>query len=370
MTTDAQRAAIRRATLTAHKDIGQLDARALEDLQALYLQAAADIVDKIAAHAGGNGSLTLQELQNTLAQVTQILRDLSARRDVLLGRSLQTAATVGVSPYAAAEAGAIAVLPAGAAMTVSDRALEFVRTFVAEDGLQLSDRIWRLDRHARDIVVNAIERSVIQGHGASQAALEFLASGRAVPADIAAKMRTADAAAIGKDVAKVLLRDPANPMRNAMRLFRTEINRAHGEAYMMGGEDLPGFAGWKYLLSPAHPKPDICDLLSTQNLYGLGPGVYPTRAKCPWPAHPDTLSFIVIVFEDEITDADRAGKQTSMEALQALTEEQRRGVLGVEKADVNRQGKLTQGMIRTPLHIVRRRISALEAREEKRSSRG
>ncbi len=46
-----------------------------------------------------------------------------------------------------------------------------VRRFVAEDGLQLSDRAWRLDRHARDIIVNAIEMAVIQGHGATQAAL-------------------------------------------------------------------------------------------------------------------------------------------------------------------------------------------------------
>jgi hypothetical protein len=34
---------------------------------------------------------------------------------------------------------------------------------------------------------------------------------------------------------------------------------------------------------------------------------------------PNTFSFIVVVFEDEITDADRAGKETPMEALGRLT---------------------------------------------------
>ena len=33
------------------------------------------------------------------------------------------------------------------------------------------------------------------------------------------------------------------------RVFRTEINRAHGEAYMAAGEGTPGFAGWRFLLS-------------------------------------------------------------------------------------------------------------------------
>lgn len=109
-----------------------------------------------------------------------------------------------------------------------------------------------------------------------------------------------------------------------------------------------------------------CDLLSTQNLYGLGPGVYPARDKCPWPAHPNTLSFIVIVFEDEITDADKAGKQTSMQALQALSDEQKRGVLGVGKAEILAAGKLTQGMIRTPLSKLKARVTGLDASKRNR----
>lgn len=145
-------------------------------------------------------------------------------------------------------------------------------------------------------------------------------------------------------------------MANAMRVFRTEINRAHGEAYMAGGEDKPYFGGWKFELSPAHPKHDICDLLAEQNLYGLGKGVYPSREKCPWPAHPNTLSFITMVFKDEISDEDRAGKEKPMEALARLPEAVRRGVLGAGKSEVFDAGKMTQGMIRAPLSAVRRRI--------------
>ncbi len=69
-------------------------------------------------------------------------------------------------------------------------------------------------------------------------------------------------------------------MDNAMRVLRTEINRGHGEAYMASGDDNPHFGEWRYLLSPQHPGPDICDLLPEQNLYGLGRGEYPDRARC------------------------------------------------------------------------------------------
>ncbi|MEQ1658508.1 MAG: hypothetical protein ABL896_06990, partial [Hylemonella sp.] len=100
--------------------------------------------------------------------------------------------------------------------------------------------------------------------------------------------------------------------------MRTEINRAHGEAYMAGGESTPDFAGWRYLLSPRHPAPDICDLLATQNLHGLGNGVYPTREQTPWPAHPNTLSFVEMVFLEEVTQADRTGKETELQALARL----------------------------------------------------
>jgi hypothetical protein len=352
----AAQAAIKRASTAANKAVEKLAAESLKELERIYSQAAADIAERIAQHAGADGNLALQELRSALAQIEARLRELGQARDALLDASLGQAADLGVRPFAAV-AGVDAVIGSPASMRIADEALNFVRTFVAEDGLQISDRIWRLDRGARDVVVNAIERAVIQGHGASQAARELLARGLPVPADIHDKIGAANAAQIGKTVEDSLLASAGSPMDNAMRLMRTEINRAHGEAYMMGGGGHPDFAGWKFLLSPAHPKPDICDLFSTQNLYGLGPGVYPDRARCPWPAHPNTLSFIVMVFKDEITPNDRSGKETPVEALARLTPARQRGVLGKEKQELFDEGKLTRGMIRTPLSSVRQRLT-------------
>ena len=352
-------AAIRRATFAAHQDVAALDAEGIASLDAIYRTAAGEISARIKAHAGPDGNLALAELQSALSQVNGTLADLERRKNVLLQDGLARAAALGVKPYTAAN-GVQAVIDAAATITIPGDALAFVRGFVANDGLQLSDRVWRIDQHARELVASRIQQAVIQGRSASEAAREFIARGLAVPAELRAKIGDAAADQLAAQAGAALLKGPGAPLENAKRLFRTEINRAHGEAYMKAGEGTPGFAGWRYLLSPAHPEPDICDLLSSQNLYGLGSGVYPDRARCPWPAHPNTLSFIVIVFQEEISEADKGGKQTPLEALAKLTIHQQRGVLGAGKLQLLGAGKLTQGMIRTPLKPTLQRVTALE----------
>jgi hypothetical protein len=351
---DTANATIKRATLAAHKSMEQLDAHTAAELEKIYKQAAADIAARIAQHAGPDGNLALQELRSALAQVQGEIVRLSELRNAALAGGLEQAAKLGVAPFTQ---GIAATLTPAAGMHIANEALRFVHSFIAEDGLQLSDRVWRIDAATRDAITNSIERAVIQGHSASQAARDMLSQGIGVPAELQAKINAANAAGISKSVRdQMIADDESGALYNAQRLMRTEINRAHGEAYMAGGAEHPDRAGWRYLLSPAHPKPDICDLLSTQNLYGLGPGVYPDRARTPWPAHPRTMSFVVIVFKDEVTDADRAGKETPIEALKRLTPEQQRGVLGKGKQEILAEGKLRQGMIRTPLSKVRARL--------------
>lgn len=349
------RAQIKRATLIGQRAIESLDAETQQALIDLYKAQSADIAARIRAHAGPGDTLALQELRSLLDQVEGILRQLADSRDALLGEALARAADYGARPVLGAVLESGAVVTTAASAVVAQDALRFIQTFIAEDGLQLADRLWRLDRGARDRVVNALESAIIQGHGAGQAARELLARGAAVPADVANKLTAANAGALSK-TAQEILTGPGSPMDNALRLMRTEINRAHGEAYMIGGEDHPDFGGWRYLLSPQHPAPDICDLLSTQNLHGLGRGVYPNREKLPWPAHPNTLSFVEIVFKDEISAADKAGKETPLQALARLPEAYLADVLGKGKADIFKQGKLTQGMIRAPLAKIRQRL--------------
>lgn len=352
MNTPAQ---IRRATSIAHRAVERLDAETAQALIDLYRAQADDIAGRIRRHAGPDDNLALQELRSLLDQVEGILRHLSAERDALLTEALAKAADYGARPALGMVAETGAVVTTAASMRVAQDALFFVQTFVAQDGLQLSDRLWRIDRGAKDALFNALESAIIQGHGAGQAAREFLARGEAVPGEVANKINAANAAALSK-AARETMTGTGSPLDNAMRVMRTEINRAHGVAGIRSAENHPEFAGVRFILSPAHPEHDICDLLSAQNLHGLGPGVYPTLEQTPWPAHPNTLSFLEPVFKGEITDADRAGKESPMQALSRLTPEQRIGVLGKGKNDIYDSGKLTQGMIRAPLSAVQRRL--------------
>lgn len=63
-----------------------------------------------------------------------------------------------------------------------------------------------------------------------------------------------------------------------------------------------------------------------------------------------------MVFAEEITDADRAGSETALQALQRLAPEVRDGVLGKTKAEYFDQGLLRTGMIRAPLRAVEARL--------------
>lgn len=344
-----ERAEIRRATLAARAALEELDRIGAAELARLYGQAAEALRASIARHAGGDGNLALNEMRQVLAQVDGILAELSAARNGLVTVGMERAASFGAG----------AVLTGEASMRVAEEAVLFARNFVAADGLMLSDRLWRLDAGVRAAISEAIELAVIQGHGSAQAAREFLSRGQAVPAEVAARRGVANAARLG-DLAAGLMTGAGDSeysaLYQAQRVFRTEINRAHGEAYMAGAEDHPDFAGFRFLLSPEHPKHDICDLLASQNLHGLGPGVYPSREKCPWPAHPNTLSYVEVVYSDEVSAADKAGKETPTEALARLPAAVRVGVLGKGKAELFDEGKLRQGMIRSSLKAVRRRV--------------
>ena len=96
---------------------------------------------------------------------------------------------------------------------------------------------------------------------------------------------------------------------------------------------------------------------SPQNLHGLGGGVYPDRQRTPWPAHPNTLSFVEIMFGDEVMDADRAGKESSLQALARLAPDGRVGAIGRTKASYFDPGLLTTEMIRSRFRAVEARLN-------------
>lgn len=352
-------AAIRRASKQAQSQMRELSAQVEQELLSLYEQSADEVRAAIRAAAGPGDTVAREHLQGLLRQIEDIIGRLGYGVDAQVLDAIDRAAALGVQPLTAqgvaAVGGAQAVLESAAAMRVAESAVRFVRSFQAADGLVLSDRLWRLTQGAKEVLARAVSNAVVQGWSAAQAVADLAYAGRPVPPDLAARLGAGKADALVR-AADLLTSGDGSALWQADRVMRTEINRAHGEAYMEGAARASGFVGFRFLLSPQHPEPDICDLLASQNLHGLGAGVYPSREQCPWPAHPNTLSFVVAVFDDEVTDADRAGKETELQALQRLAPDVRAGALGKTKAEYFDQGLLTRNAIRSPLRAVRARL--------------
>ena len=113
---------------------------------------------------------------------------------------------------------------------------------------------------------------------------------------------------IAKSVKDMILPTVAGGVSYAAhRLARTEINHAYQTAQAKRHEPEPWNKGMKWNLSKSHPKPDVCNVNATKDLYDLGPGVYTFGNKPE--SHPNCLCYQtpVTVSEDEFMDAFLAG---------------------------------------------------------------
>lgn len=70
----------------------------------------------------------------------------------------------------------------------------------------------------------------------------------------------------------------------ANRIAQSELARAHNARVAMDLMDDDLTTVVQVRLNPAHPRPDICDLHATADLWGLGPGCYP-KERAPMPTY-------------------------------------------------------------------------------------
>jgi hypothetical protein len=294
------------------------------------------------------GSIRPSAMPQLMQQIQARLNNLAAARNAALASGVDKAAEIGVRPFIGRVSNAqLAAMRA--------EAVQSVWSYVGPDKLKLSDRIWRIDRHANEIVRGAVQNAIVRGDGAAQAARDFLAQGVRPPPELALAQEAGKVDSIKKSVSHGLLTGKGAPVDNATRVMRTELNRAHAFAYQSSAAADTDSIGTKFMLSPRHPRVDICDFHARANLHGLGPGVYP-HGRSPLPAHPNTLSFEVIVYADEVTATDRKGKQTPTEFLATVASKDRAGILGANKNEAFEAGKLRATQIRSRWRDVKRRI--------------
>lgn len=157
---------------------------------------------------------------------------------------------------------------------------EPMHTWVDPNGYQLSGRIWQTGLSTRARMDRVMNDAISQGWSSRRLARQMEQFLRPDRADLRTKKP------YGTDGSA-----------DAMRLARTEITRAHGQASMTAARLNPyvNLMGWR--LSGSHPKPDICDQLAAGSPYALD--------NIPqYPAHPHCLCVllpIVTTTPDQVT---------------------------------------------------------------------
>jgi hypothetical protein len=271
-------------------------------IRAAYRRATQAIATQIATPGGGRGPVTrdlLAELEQQLAAVETALnletmallqRGIVATAREQAGASFR--ADSAIAPLYAAQP--VQRLVQGAAEVEAAAWL----TRVGNDGLQLSDRVWRVGRQYTDEIEHVLEEAIISGQSARDVSRELLA--RVAP--IGGLRQTRPETQEGLGIQR--FRQGAPLDWRALRLARTEINSAAREATVMTNRTNPFYRGVRWRRSnnlyPCH----ICDDLEQGG--PAGDGFYPEPDE-PTPAasHPNCMCVILPDYGDRQDVVDR-----------------------------------------------------------------
>ena len=166
---------------------------------------------------------------------------------------------------------------------------------ISLDGRPLSDRIWDIHSKTLDDMSRLMADNMAAGVSGRQTAQEmkrFL-----VISDV--DMRTKKWREFFKQYPPGRGRY-RSAYKNVERVLRTEGMRAVRLANIEYGKSKSWVKGMKWTLSAAHPREDICDEFATQDIYDLGPGIYPPDST-PDSAHPHCFCYLTPVPKDELT---------------------------------------------------------------------
>jgi len=171
------------------------------------------------------------------------------------------------------------------------------------DAQNLSGRIWRIDGEGRDAINRAIMQGVADGDSAWNMAKkleQFLGAGMDCPRWTSTRLygRTASDKSAG-DTTGLLAGndcDGRGVSYNALRLARTEIQKAHALATDKVMAAQPWVEMEACHLSASHPEADECDDIVSGG--DKNDGVYPV-GTVQYPLHPNCFCYKTAVMMDE-----------------------------------------------------------------------
>ncbi len=156
------------------------------------------------------------------------------------------------------------------------------------DGLKLSDRVWRTSRHARASLQKLVEDGVTRGLDARKLARQVQ------------QYLEPDTWTVLKSDTRRRLKVPRNVSMEAMRLAVTETNNAFHEGTINALQAVPSAIGAYWRLSKSHPVRDICDQYAAHN----GNGFWEKGTE-PAKPHPWCLCVLLPAMEDRDTFRER-----------------------------------------------------------------
>lgn len=269
------------------------------------LDAQQDLQSRLAKLAARNGGVGAQVRQGQLSQINQALQRTMDALWKELGEEIivggQDVADVASSLQTVYDR----VLFASAGQAVPEaliRAEEAYARNVVEhywsrmqNGISLSEQVYRTEALSKGWVDRAVNRVVLQGGSWK---------------DIA-------------DAVKPFI-DPnvkGGVSYAAKRLGRTELNNAFHQSAIRLGEENPWVEGQQWNLSGSHGRKDECDVLASKTVSrSLGRGVYPAD-NVPRKPHPQCLCYLTpkTVSEEEFFDRLLAGDYADATEGRALT---------------------------------------------------
>lgn len=170
------------------------------------------------------------------------------------------------------------------------------------DSLNLSARVWRVDREARDGIATVILQGVTNQASAWQIAQDleqFLGANEDCPRWTSTRLYQRTKTQIAQGDTTGLVSKPCDGRGvsyNALRLARTELQKVHALATDRIMAAQPWVEKERVHLSEAHPEPDICDDKATGGEEGKG--IYEV-GTVELPLHPNCLCYKTAVLMDE-----------------------------------------------------------------------
>jgi hypothetical protein len=175
------------------------------------------------------------------------------------------------------------------------------------DGLNLSARIWQMDRDTQEGINRVLMNGITNGDSAWNIAKQleqYLGANEDCPRWTSTRLYNRTKAEIAKgDLGGLLSGDACDGQGvsyNALRLARTEIQRAHAQATDQVLAMQPWVQEEQTNLSPAHAETDECDDVAHGGEHGEG--IYPV-GTIEYPLHPHCLCYktAVMMPQDEFT---------------------------------------------------------------------